>query len=165
MSLTHAALVAALHYDPETGIFARKVDSRNRMSKAGDVVGHINDKGYISISLGDHHHAAHRLAWLYMTGRWPTGTVDHRDTVRTNNQWDNLRDVSRDVNMQNQQQAHANNKVGLLGVYLEKNGKFRSCIQIPGTRRKKHLGTHETALQAHAAYVAAKRQLHEGCLL
>lgn len=97
-----------------------------------------------------------------MTGEWPIGDIDHINGIRHDNRWSNLRVVSAQVNQQNRRRANANGRAGLLGVNPYKN-KFRAYIKIDG--RTKYLGSYETADRAHAEYVAAKRQFHEGCTL
>lgn len=44
---------------------------------------------------------AARLAWLYMTGEWPAGEVDHKDLDATNDKWGNLRAATPFENQQN----------------------------------------------------------------
>lgn len=44
---------------------------------------------------------AHRLAFLYMTGSYPTFEVDHFDRNKSNNAFDNLKDVTHKDNMKN----------------------------------------------------------------
>lgn len=106
----------------------------------------------------------HRLAWLYMTGGWPMGDIDHLNGVRADNRFANLRDVPRGVNLQNCRQAATHNlSTKVLGVYPAKGGHF--CAALSVNNKKRHLGTFDTIEQASAAYLSAKRQLHAGCLI
>lgn len=41
--------------------------------------------------------------------------------------------------------------------------RFQAKIQIDGKRT--YLGTFNTAIEAHQAYVAVKRRLHSGCTI
>lgn len=78
----------------------------------------------------------HRLAWLYVNGDWPSGEIDHRDGVKTNNRIDNLRDVSTKINNENTRVAQANNVSKLLGASLnKKEGKYQARISVNGKRR------------------------------
>ena len=92
-----------LSYDPDTGAFQWLVEFKFKslVIKPGDYAGTINSDGYIKITIDGRTYLAHRLAFLFMTGKWPRQTVDHRDRDRTNNSWNNLRDVSQGVNNQN----------------------------------------------------------------
>lgn len=161
-ALTAARLRELLHYDPETGVFTRRVRTSTRI-KAGDVAGWANGKGYLLISVDGRDHYAHRLAWLYTHGAWPTNEIDHRNTVRNDNRIANLRDVSGAVNSQNQRRAPAHNKsCGLLGVTWNKQiRKWHAQIQVDG--KKRSIGYFATAELAHSAYLAAKREHHPGC--
>jgi hypothetical protein len=176
VTLTRERLRALLHYDPETGVFtwlprelAEFSDARAQRSwntkYAGKSAGGLNVVlGYVLIAVDGGRYFGHRLAWLYMTGEWPSRHVDHIDGQGWNNRWSNLRDVSAAVNLQNQRRARSNSESGLLGVHLDKRcGRYRAQIRVSG---KVHaLGYHDTAEEAHAAYVEAKRRLHEGCTL
>jgi hypothetical protein len=97
-----------------------------------------------------------------MTGEWPAGEVDHIDGDRTNNKWSNLRDVPRLENAQNKRRANANNRTGLLGVSPDKK-RFRAVITANGKR--KTVGAFSSAEEAHDAYLAEKRRLHQGSTL
>lgn len=101
---------------------------------------------------------AHRLAWLYVHGRWPDGLIDHKNGDRADNRFDNLRDVAHRVNMQNLRKAFVSSKTGLLGASPLKDGRFGAFIKRDG--KSKNLGTFDTPELAHAAYVAAKRVIH-----
>ena len=150
------------NYDPETGVFTRRIDSPPRW-KAGQIAGSRHSKhGYWIIRFDGRDKLAHRLAWLYVHGEWPTQDIDHIDGNPLNNRINNLRQVSKSVNMQNRKRAHKQSTSGLLGAY--RNGKrWRSSIHIDGN--PKHLGTFDTAEAAHAAYLAAKRLHHPGCTI
>lgn len=155
--MTQEELKAVLRYDAETGVFTRVLASGN--SKRGAVAGSIKkSNGYVEISIGDVSYYAHRLAVLYVTGEWPVGQVDHRDTVRSNNRWGNLRQATGSQNQSNRGPTRAN-KSGVKGAYFNKQkGKFQSTIQANG--RTVSLGWFGTAEEAGAAWAAASKQIH-----
>ena len=92
-----------LHYDPLTGVFRWRVARGSRA--AGDVAGGISGAGYRQIGIDGRYYQASRLAWLYTTGEWPDGEIDHKNGVHDDNRWDNLRDVTHTENNQNQRRA------------------------------------------------------------
>lgn len=146
-------------YDEASGQLFWRVN-RGRTAKAGQVAGHVDSKHrYRVIRFLGRLTMAHRIAWLYVHGVWPSGDIDHINGVRDDNRIENLRDVSRSANLQNQRQASRNNKCGMLGVSLHKEtGKF--VAQIMAGRKQKYLGLFDTAEEAHAAYLRAKAELH-----
>src|ERR1700752_3680858 len=85
-------------YDPETGIFRHaSLDVRHRGHKEfGSIAGCVSRKngGYWVLWINGRWYRAHRVAWLYMTGQWPIGILDHADGDRTNNKWANIRIAS-----------------------------------------------------------------------
>lgn len=161
MSLDANRLRALFSYDPATGRFARLVACGSR-GRAGPVLPRADRHGHLRLSVDGREYAVHRLAWLYMTGHWPAGDVDHRNGERADNRWENLRDVPHRVNLQNRQRATSANKTGLLGVSAHGPG-FMARLKTNGA--VVHLGTFATPEAAHAAYLKAKRELHEGCTL
>lgn len=164
MSLTQKRLKELLEYSPETGLFHWKVDRGAAGSKAGDIAGGIDEGGYVRIKIDGKKYRAHRLAWFYMTGEWPLQMVDHKDTVRNNNRWENLRAADLNINAQNRRVAHRNNKSsGLLGVHRQRGKKFISTIHFNG--RNEYLGSYATPELAHAAYLARKGEVHPGSTL
>lgn len=146
-------------YDPLTGILTRKAYPGGR--RTGQPAKHLRD-GYLILYVGKQTLLAHRVIWLWMTGAWPAGLVDHHDTDRCNNRWKNLRAADRRLNGENQRRAHMNSKTGLLGA-SPYGKRFVACIRHEG--RTKHVGYFDTAQAAHEAYVRTKRQLHAGCTL
>jgi len=57
--------------------------------------------GYTQITVDYRNYTAHRLAWLWMTGAWPKIDIDHRNGVRCDTRWSNLREATRSQNGQN----------------------------------------------------------------
>ena len=159
--LTAERLRELLDYDPETGIFTYK--TKRGIQLPGSIAGSKMVRGNWSIGLECRRHSAHRLAWLYMTGKWPTLEIDHIDNNPLNNSWANLREVTSGQNSQNLRAPRKDNRSGYLGVYRHGKNKrgddvWRSRIQVEG--KVVHLGLFPSPELAHEAYVAAKRTLH-----
>lgn len=155
--LTAERLRELLHYDAETGIFTRRVGRKG--FRVGGVAGSDNN-GYRIIVIDYKMYRSHRLAWLYMTGNWPTDMLDHINGTRNDNRFANLREATRGENMQNVHKAHNDNKSsGLLGVTFDKSqGKFMARITLNG--ESQYIGRYTTSKEAHQAYLAVKRELH-----
>jgi hypothetical protein len=162
--LTAEVLRQLLNYDPETGAFTRRARTSNKV-RVGDKTGTLRRDGYLKTSLLHQSFLLHRLAWLYVYGKWPEFVIDHVNGDRTDNRIANLRDVSETSNLQNQRRAHSKNRsCGLLGVtWHAGNGRWQAQISV--NKRNMYLGSFDTAEDAHAAYLQAKRQLHEGCTI
>lgn len=71
---------------------------KERATVAGSIAGTPHGEGYVLIGIYGEQYLAHRLAFLYMTGAWPKGKLDHRDRVRNNNVWGNLRPATNSQN-------------------------------------------------------------------
>jgi hypothetical protein len=149
-------LKSILHYDPITGDFTW-IENFCKKAKVGKKAGTIENSGYLVIGINNKKYKAHRLAFLYMLGEFPNGVVDHKDGIKINNTWGNLRACNEMLNGQNQYVAHKNNPTGLLGVTAV-NGKFRSKITV--NKKQITIGYFSTAKEAHEKYLAEKRQSH-----
>lgn len=135
--LKQERLKEILHYNPEAGEFTRKVSNNSRI-KVGDIVGTVRKDGYLRIMIDGKDYLAHRLAYLYITGSFPTNQVDHINHSKDDNRWINLRLVSNQENHRNQS-MRVDNKSGFNGVYWSKHAnKWHSQIRSNG--KKKHLG-------------------------
>lgn len=157
--LTADELRSSVNYDPATGVFTRLVGGRN--TKVGDVAGSINpSNGYNYIRVMGTRFSAHRLAWLYVHGDWPSGEVDHINGVRHDNRILNLRDVDKSLNMRNQRYGHIGSASGYLGVRKSSHTKGKWLAEITAHKKRHHLGVFDTPEAAHMAYISAKRHLH-----
>lgn len=157
-SATAERIRELLRYDPEGGGFVW-LKPRSAGVRAGDSAGCGVQQGYVQIAVDGVRYRAHRLAWLWMTGHWPSGVIDHINADTGDNRWANLRDVSKSVNQQNQRRAYASSTTGFMGVSPE-GRKFKARIRVGGERL--YLGLFPTAQLAYEAYLAVKRQFHEG---
>ena len=162
--ITLDELRALLHYDPETGIFTWKVKTCRKVVP-GAIAGYVRPDGYTIIRINKNGYRASRLAWLYITEKWPSNDIDHIDGNTQNNAFTNLRDVSTAHNIQNQKRAHLRNKTGnFLGVSKLKGGKrWRARICTNGIQIL--IGWFDTPEEAHQAYLAAKRKHHVTCTI
>lgn len=160
--ITHDRLLEVLRYEPDTGLFWWKIKTSNRCN-VKKPAGSINN-GYVLITVDGIRYRAHRLAWVYINKKWPPDFIDHINGNRTDNRIANLREVDCKTNNENLRESRSNNKTGYLGVsYFKPMKKYRASIQASG--KLKHLGYFDDPEEAHAVYLAAKRQLHGGCTI
>jgi len=162
MTLTQERLKEVLHYCPDLGLFWWKVrsissshDKTFNKHFAGKIAGKLATNGYVRISVDGRDHAAHRLAWLYMTGVTPADDIDHRNGRKLDNAFENLREATRSQNLANRSQRNA---TGFKGVTRLASGRFTA--EIRKNRVKDYLGSFDTAEEAHAAYEARASQVH-----
>src|SRR5690242_9756351 len=133
--LSHKQVLAELDYDPTTGIFTWSTNKSNRC-KAGSVAG--CDQGrYWAIGLGRSVYLAHRLAWFYVTGRWPAVGIDHITGDRYDNRFCNLREATVSENARNMA-LRRDNRTGAHGVYRNAAGRWYAQSCHGGKNR--HLG-------------------------
>lgn len=136
-------------YDPLDGTLTRKITISSR-AMAGMQIAAVNTRGYITVRFEDKPQYAHRLIWLMQTGDWPTLDIDHINGIPGDNRWENLRHVSRSVNLQN--------KVTESGVYWAHRDKvWVACIQVNG--KKMHIGQHKNKAVAEMMYKIRKAKL------
>jgi hypothetical protein len=147
-----------MSYDPHTGVFVWLRRPCKNL-KAGIEAGNLQPTGYRVIRIGGSLYKAHRLAWLYVHGHWPSDEIDHINGDKSDNRIANLRNVTHRQNMENRRHAHRNNRNGVLGVCPD-GRKYSARIRAGGAQI--HLGNFASVEEAGAAYLAAKRQLHAG---
>ena len=156
--LTFERLREVLRYEPETGrFFWIEKPSESARCTVGDEAGCLEASGYIRIWIDGKRYVAQRLAWLYMTGEWPSHLVDHEDLDRANNSWTNLRAASNSENKANGR-TYKKRKDLPKGVYTRR-GKFGA--QIVHNYKHYSLGSaFDTPEEAHAAYLRKAEELH-----
>lgn len=144
-------LMERLSYCQETGHFTWLVNGRGINRKVGLRAGRINGYGYLVIKVSGRTLLAHRLAWLFVTGSWPTAEMDHINRVRDDNRFCNLREATIAQNRQNTL-GHSSRRYSYKGVKKRANRKRWTASIFEGGKSK-HLGTFDTEEEAGKAYI------------
>jgi hypothetical protein len=145
--MTATRLRGLVYYDKETGIFFSR--------KSNKVLGSPKATGYLTVQLGVKSYSLHRLAWLYRTGEFPVGVIDHLDHNKQNNAWYNLRETTQVDNCKNQQLAKSNSS-GFTGVRWNiKKKRWTAAIKVK--RKNIHLGSFDSFEDA----VIARQEANE----
>lgn len=145
-------------YDAATGLFYRVGRYPIRPS------GRTDPQGYVVIKIKGRVYFAHRLAWLYIYGEWPSEIIDHINRERDDNRICNLRDVSSSQNNLNRTLAPkgrgASGRKGVT-VLKRKDGTIRYQAVICRGGDVVYLGLFDDIEAASAAYetAAAKRNI------
>lgn len=154
--ITQTRLREVMHYEPETGEFTRLSGRRY------GPVGTVTEKGYLRISVLGELHYAQRLAFLYMTGEWPTAIADHENGNPLDNRWENLRDADFSSSVANTivRSTSSNSIKGVSSMfdarydvtYMVAKARFRN------KERAKHFSVRKMGLleATYAAAVAAR---------
>jgi len=155
--LTIDELKHAVTYNPETGVFRRIAHGKLYAWRDGKEITTTDSHGYIVFKVGRQMVKAHRAAWLYVTGEWPAGYLDHINRVRNDNRFCNLRLATPVLNSQNRKRSKANTS-GVTGVsFIQCEGKWRASIGIGG--KAVSLGHYHTREEAAAARAAKMAEL------
>lgn len=152
--ITLERLKEVVEYFPDNGQFIWKI-STNKKIIIGSIAGGLDERGYVRIKIDGKKYRAHRLAFFYMTGRWPI-EVDHIDLNCSNNKWNNLRECTRSENCCNIP-VKSTNLCGHKGI--SKNGnKFSVEVAVNGIRN--YIGLYNTIEDAIKARDKAATWFH-----
>lgn len=133
-----------LCYDKWTGELLW-ADKPNKKIIIGSVAGSVSDDGYIRLKFNKVRYLAHRIAWYLHYGKWPEGFIDHINRDRGDNRIENLREVSKRVNSQNQESYNRG------AHFVKSRNKWRSRICVNG--KEKTLGYFRTEQEAQETYL------------
>lgn len=153
MTLTAERARELWSYDPDTGIVRWR--SKGQGHLAGEQFGFLGEHGYLIDHALGRTISVHRLIFLLVTGEMPP-EVDHRNRVRHDNRWLNLRSATRPENSRNKKRnSHSTEE-------------FKGVSQI-GNRFQAHicidyeiiyLGAYATPEEAARAYDIAAIEHH-----
>ncbi|WP_440863699.1 hypothetical protein [Symbiopectobacterium purcellii] len=76
--ISHYDLKRIVSYDPDSGLFKRKVAFR-KTHPIGSVIGTFDKDGYLRGSVLGKKFQLHRLAWFYHYCQFPLRCIDHID--------------------------------------------------------------------------------------
>ena len=117
-------------------------------------VGHHDVEGYLRIWFNCKLVKAHRLAYLIVTGKWPDGHMDHKNLVRDDNRWENLRVATQ---TENNRQRRGWSKSGYKGVYYDKKS---IVAKIRFNKKLIKLGKFPDEISAAKAYDEKVKELY-----
>lgn len=167
------SIIEAFNYDPLTGEVTWRLDRpREHFKTQGAYQRYLNLQagrpirastnfyGYFVVGLNNAVLAVHRIAFVVMTGSFPTQHVDHIDGNPLNNIWTNLREVSQAVNTRNQK-LNKRNRSGYAGVYhIKRDNRWASQVKVDGViTRLGAFDTPEEAYQCRQAFLNTRPDL------
>ena len=131
------------NYDKDTGAVTWLKQASPR-ALIGSKVGYVTTDGYLRVKFQGKNYLLSRIIWKVVTGFEPLEEIDHINRVRTDNRWENLRDVTH-------QQNHLNR--GAKGYQQRFNGRYSVKVQ------NKCFGTFDTTEEASLAYEVAREKV------
>jgi hypothetical protein len=139
--LTLEELREQLSYSKKTGWLRWKV-SKPRIRK-GSRAGSLHCDGHREITVCGFVFREHRLIWWLVTGKDPGDNyIDHKNRVRNNNKWTNLRPASHGQNYVN------STKFGLMrGINKRSERSYRVRSIVDGKRCSFHVKTLKQAVR------------------
>ena len=154
--ITQSELKDLVYYEPDTGNFIAK-KPRGKL-KIGNILGNKNHDGYMRIKINYTHYSSHRLAWLYVYGKFPDNEIDHINRIKNDNRLINLREASTSQNGINKSLTKRNTS-NFKGVTFNKKA---NKWQAQATLNKKtyYLGIYQTKEEAYKAYVDFAKKNH-----
>ncbi len=131
LGITAETVRKLFNYNPEEGHLRWKV-SRPKAIKGG-IAGYISKSdGYRYVCFDYNEMLSHRIIWLWMTGAWPKCQIDHKNRIKSDNRWTNLREATNSQNNVNRPSGKSSN-TGVTGVwYDKKRDQYRVKIQVKG---------------------------------
>lgn len=154
-ALSHSELLHNLSYSIVTGHFYW-LKKRNWATEVGSIAGALNAEGYRYIKFKGKSYSASLLAFFYLYGRWSEYEVDHKNRIKDDNSWLNLREATSSENSRNSFKSKGQYLVGVFRTKDSPN-KLKKTFgaQIQSPEGHKHLGVYYTELEAHEAYKKA----------
>jgi hypothetical protein len=119
-----------LLYVPLTGKLYWKVSPSN-VIKSGSEAGTLDIRsGYLRVCIDGMRYGVHRIAHLLMTGHWPDRNPEHENLDKTDNRWENIKDLAPGASHNGGHRGlFRNNTSGLKGVCWNR-GKRKWNSQI-----------------------------------
>ena len=134
------------------------IKPRARSIDVGQQFGHTTKKGYRRGIFFGKQVYEHNLIWFYHHGVWPTYKLDHRDTIKSNNYIDNLREATDQQNSFNTKSRKGSTSK-YKGVYwCKRDKKWISTFMLSG--KTNSVGRFDCEVEAAKAYDKAVKDIH-----
>ena len=150
-------LKSKLLYAPNKGVFYWIDPPMNHSNLLGEEAGAIRNgvKKYYVIQIDGSKYSRGRLAFLYMTGRWPQDCIDHINGNSLDDRWLNLREATITQNAWNHKGRTKKSDLPM-GVRVNSSGTYSARIGF--NKKQIQIGTFETLEKAHHAYLKAREK-------
>jgi hypothetical protein len=153
--LTQSEMKKVLRYYPRKGVCVWL--ARRGKVAPGTRAGSRHWTGYRYVTVFGVAYPEHHLAWLYMSGVFPIAQVDHRNRIRDDNRWCNLRPATSKQNNENAS-LRRDNVSGTRGVSWDTTQrKWRAYIYH--NKKQNDLGFFTALEDAKRARLAAERKV------
>lgn len=151
-----ATIASLFSYNPNTGGLSRTVSRGG--APAGPINPRLNSCGYARVTINKRLCYVHHVAWVLMTGVWPTKEVDTINRSRSDNRWANLREATKSQNRMNAS-LNDRNTSGHKGVRWHKaSGKW--LAEVTADRKTHYLGVFTQLEEAVRVVQDAREKLH-----
>jgi hypothetical protein len=151
-------MLAEYFYVDGGNLVAKKPYGRHGRKSAGEIAGSMNSTGYWQLKFKGRMYLAHRIVYFIEKGSWPVGDIDHINGDKTDNRFENLRDVTRGENKRSYVTKSPGKTSKFRGVYLPSGRtKWVSRIEFKGVN--KVIGYYDTEEEAALAYNARASEL------
>lgn len=134
------------------------IKPRAKSISVGQQFGHTTKKGYRRGIFFGKQVYEHNLIWFCHYGVWPANRLDHKDTIRDNNDINNLREATHQQNSFNRN-SHKESTSKYKGVYwCKRDKKWISAFTING--KINYVGRFDDEVEAAKAYDKAVKDVH-----
>lgn len=155
IDLTQDLLKELFDYREDGNLIRRVTKAPN--AKNGDVAGWISPNEYSQVSINNKLYLTHRVIFLYHHGYLPK-EIDHVDRDPSNNQIENLREITKSQNQMNAKKHKDGCSSRFKGVnYNFQNKNWAAKITID--YKQKYLGSYKSETDAAIAYNDAAIEL------
>ena len=137
-----------LDYDPQTGQFTW-LKTKGKAAK-GRIAGCLDVSGYWLVRFNKKNYRAHRLAWYFIYGKFPS-QIDHINRNKLDNRLENLRESSQQENRFNSSlRDDCKSKYKGVRLPVKTSKLYQSSIRKDG--KVYYLGSFECKKEAALAY-------------
>ena len=160
-SLDVEQILSRLMVDTGTGkcfwVSPSKYHAERTGREAGGPVANQSGKKYWTISIDGSKYKRSQLVLTVASGTWPKETVDHINGDSLDDRASNLRHATVMQNAWNHKTRRKKTDLPM-GVRSIASGKFQARIAF--NHKMLHLGSFSTPAQAHATYLAKRKELY-----
>lgn len=139
-------LLSYFNYDRKTGALVWRVTFHRNAPIGHRIIGRVKIAGV--------RYGSARVIWKMMTGKDPTGLIDHHDGDHANDRWSNLRNVTGSQSIANRRSVSKTNTVKGISLF---NGRWEARIRRNG--KQISLGSFDTPEEAGAVYETAAEEM------